>query len=781
MAHHTPRRRSSQPAGIGRAVRTLLTLSVAIAALLAALPVTAAQETPAATGAIEVHVSSCPPGYDGSSHFDACHASGLAGVEVRLTGPASDARVTEGDTGAVRFADIPAGEWTIEVVLPDEGQRYETYCSLEGSDTRVPMSPEDSNPGSVSLAEGQAVICDVYVIPAAEATAAPDPGETELARIAVDPASCPEGTDPEADFDALAEQCSGPVDGLTFTWGDASGPIETYDTDAADDGQVLIEGIESGSYTLYSDVPLASATEVLYCVADGGDRYRKQFDESGVTTFTDIQREQIACDWFIVPLEAEPEPTVVPTGIATQDPVVTPTPDAAAPTEPAEDSGDGRGVESGASVTVHLALCPIGYEGDELYDTCHGTGVSDQEFVLTGPDGEVSAVTTVPQTPGPGIVEFTGLPAGDYTLAGGPPGDVGSVRLYCTTQPDGAFVETALDSTRAGFPVGEGEDLLCDWYYIPDNAQGETPVPTATAEPESRAEILVTLLACEPGATLSGAGYDELHDACQETRDGIEFRLSDPGAPPLTAATGVSGPGAVRFYDLLPADYTLAPSLPQDLRTAAVYCQIDDGERYQKSVTDGATTFVDVDGESIACSWFVTRSVAPTEVPKPDGPTGSITVREFVCEADQSKIEDWERECEAGSSGATFTVASTDGSISLTSATNASGIATFDGLPDGFYTLRQNDGVWCKAKAERVDSKSRVIVEGGQNTDVFLYQCSQVTDLPNTGSGPGIAPIERPAWWQDLTMTQFLLMGAGVLGGMILVGWGAGRVLSVRA
>lgn len=757
-------------------MRHVVALIFALSAVMLTGPGAAAQE-PTGSGAIEVHVSSCPPGYDGASFFDDCHANGLAGVDVVLSGPVSDASTTEGSIGAARFGDLPGGTWTLDIVLPDEGQGYSTYCSLEGSDTRVPMLPENTVPGSLDLAEGQSVICDIFIIPVSNAGQS---NSDVSSQITVIPVACPEGTDPDAARDALGAACSEPAGALTFTWGNASGTIETISTDdddlaSGEDGQVIIDDIEPGTYTLFSDVPLDVATEVLYCTIDGGEPYRKSFDATGVTTFTDIQQEQIVCDWFIVPLDAEPEPPVVPTGIATQDPVVTPTPDDAAPTQPPAESGGGRGVETGGSVVVHLALCPVGYDGSELYDTCHGTGVSDQEFVLSGPDGEVSAITTVPQTPGPGIVEFTGLASGAYTLAGGPPGDFGSVRLYCTTQPDGDFVETSLDSTRASFSIGEGQDLLCDWYYIPVNAQGDTPTPTVTPEPESRAEILVTLYVCEPGASTSGASHDTLAGACQEPRDGIDFTLGDPGAPPLTASTGVSGPGAVRFYDLLPSDYSLKPALPDDLRSAAVFCQIDDGERYQKGLTDGTTTFVDVDGESISCSWFVSPVVSATEAPGADDPSGSITVREFLCESDRSEIEDWERECVAGSSGSTFTLVSRDGTIERTSTTSATGVVTFGDLADGFYTLRQNDGVWCKARAERVDSNSRVIVEDGQNTDVLLYQCAQVTDLPNTGSGPGIGPIEQVEWWQEISMAQAMLMGIGVLGTVILLGWVVSR------
>jgi len=67
-------------------------------------------------------------------------------------------------------------------------------------------------------------------------------------------------------------------------------------------------------------------------------------------------------------------------------------------------------------------------------------------------------------------------------------------------------------------------------------------------------------------------------------------------------------------------------------------------------------------------------------------------------------------------------------------------VLVFSQLPDGYYELTQDTGVWCRAVAEKVDSRSRVIVRDGANTDVFLYQCGQVSTLPSTGSGdrPGV-------------------------------------------
>lgn len=810
MKPHNRHHVSRGPSISGRPLRHVTAFCIALVTLmsatLASAPVVAQEQSEAETqtgetldqgaAAIEVHVSSCDTDYAGSNIFDDCHGNGLAGVNVILTSAddtTDQAKTTEQvqspGPGVVQFGNLSAGNYTIALDVPDQNQRFVTYCSLADSDQVVPMSPGNERQGQVEVAADQTVICDFYVIPGGASDG--DPESRDQAQITINPVTCPQETDPQSGIDALVDTCSEPVDNVTFTLGDASGAIETINTNASDNGQIVIDGIEPGTYSLYSDVPLEFASETLFCLADDGNRYQKEFNEDGVTTFTDVKREQIVCDWFIIPsdLQGEPDATATsdsaetPSQVATQDPVVTPTPvstngqdalqsaaETATPPPTGGEQDDAqtvRGVETGGSLVVHLALCPPGYDGDAVFDACHGSGISDQPFTLSGPDGSLDQTTVVPQTPGPGIVEFTGLSAGSYELAGGPPGDFGRVELYCSLQPDGAQVETSLQSTVATFSIGEGDDVLCDWYYIPENATDETPTPTA--EPVERAEILTTLFACEPGATLTGASYADFVAACDETRDGVEFALGDVGAPPLIADNGVSGPGAVRFYDLLPADYTLTPRLPDDLSSAAIFCQIDGGDWYQKTITNGATTFVDVDGEAINCSWFAAQAVSQPQPAAPQGPSGSITVREFLCGEDQSKITDWERQCVAGTSGSTFTLASIDGAISREMKSADNGVMTFGDLPDGFYTLEQQEGMWCKARAERVDSQSRLIVEDGQNTDVFLYHCSAVTTLPSTGAGPTISLIDDERWAVPMMSIQLGLMSAGVAGLMILI------------
>ncbi len=630
------------------------------------------------------------------------------------------------------FCSVDSGQ-AVEVEMDDQGVAHfdnttaaETTCSWflveDAPATEVPTE----QPTEVPTEEPTQVPTEA---PTEEPTVAPTEAPVEpsatLGQISVFPSVCPQGYDPEVDgveYEDLSADCAQGVEDVSFTFGYPNGDSDIR----LSDGQnpLVFANLNPGGYTLFSDVPLEAADEYVYCTADGGERYQKELSDRGVTTFGDLQSEQIECEWYIVPTNQ-------------------------------------RGDETGGSLEVHLATCPTDYTGNTIFDDCHKNGLDGYEFTLSGPGGEQTGTTEFVQEPGPGVVTFTSLAPGDYTLTGGPPGDFGKVELYCSNQPSNGTPEFSIDGAVGSLTLAENQHVLCDWYFIPEDASGQTPTPTPTATPEpARAEILVTLYSCPPAAsqsgTYGGASLETFDRECTEKVNDVPFRLGDADSAPLSAKTGDSGDGAVRFFDLLPGDFTMTPTLPANLTSAAVFCTIDEGDPYQKALSNGGTTFVDVDGESIACSWF-----AVEDRPEPPaGPSGSITVREYLCEKDASEIKDWDAECAPGSTGTSYTIANTSTGASASGTPDSAGVFVFAGLPNGFYTLKQNEGNWCRAIADRVDSQSQVIVEGGGNTDVVLYQCNAVEGLPTTGSGPGGTIISDNS---DLTGMRMLAIALGLL------------------
>jgi hypothetical protein len=650
------------------------------------------------------------------------------------------------DAGHVIFEDLPDGDYSVFSDVPREDGADYLFCTYEGQ-PRYEKDFDDNGVTTFRDMLGEQVECDWFVVYAAEAeptaptaTVAPTattPAPTATAAATVAPTTVPPtatvaptvpptaestetlnqqppvsaaavqgtatlqlhvftcelGYDPTgAGFAQFQTDCPSPTSAVGMTVQGAGG---TFQGASDANGNVTFTGL-LGDYGVFSGVPLEAATEYIFCSVDGGDVYQKDFSTSGVTSFTNfLPDETVECSWYIVPENL-------------------------------------RGEETGATVTVHLSACPPNYEGSNLFNDCHGNGIGDMPFTLTGPNGEVTATTLVETSPGPGLANFSELPAGDYTLAGGPPQDFGRVELYCTDPATSERIDATMDGGIARFTIAEQQSVLCDWYFLGEDASGVTPTPVPTEAPQ-KAEILVTLFECDPNLNTAGASFGDLDRECAQTVNDVPVSLGIPGGTPLSANTGASGDGAVRFFELRSGDYVMKPNLPASYANIAVFCQIGDGDVYQKPIQSGSTTFVNVEGEQIACSWFVVP-VQPAPA-APAGPTGSITVREFLCEGDAASIEDWERECVPGSTGSAFTLNASDASLSRNGAPDDAGVLVFAELPDGYYELKQDTGVWCRAAAERVDSRSRVIVSGGANTDVFLYECNQSVDLPNTGTG----------------------------------------------
>ncbi|MGN6485664.1 MAG: hypothetical protein ACTHMX_14825, partial [Thermomicrobiales bacterium] len=587
-------------------------------------------------------------------------------VTTHLTAAATgqDSPKTSDASGRITYDSLQPGDYTMYTDIP-RGTAWEVvYCSVDGG-APYQKTFNESIVTTFSDLETEQVVCTWFVIPvetetasptpATEATSTPTPttpavepttpeqtptsAPTDGAQggvITVDAFTCPAdaGLGDGSSFQDLNAACTTSAPDVTVHLSDqATGADDPQDTGSG--GLLTWADLDPGAYDAWTDIPRGSAQEILYCSNLAGDIAPVAFNENVVATLQLAEGERFDCSWFILPADtsgaADDTATVAPTetAIPTETPV--PTETATATLNPTETVTPTE--VSDTSLTVHLALCPQDYSGSDYYTDCHANGIDGMEFLLDGPDGQLSETTTLPETPGPGVATFATLTGGDYTLAGGPPGDFGHVVLFCSTQPDGTEIAAPVEGTQASLTVNAGENVLCDWYYIPENAQGETPtltpttVPTETTAPTAtatstpspteapRAEILVTLYDCPaPGAdsTYGGASYDQLKAACGTTVDDVPFSLGDVGAPPLVANTGISGPGAVRFYDLLPADSTLSPTLPASLTSTAVFCTVDGGDRYQKALQNGGVTFVNVESDQITCDWFAVSAPQPT-------------------------------------------------------------------------------------------------------------------------------------------------------------------------
>lgn len=625
--------------------------------------------------------------------------------------------------GTLAFTHAPENFNIYTNLNPDSWGEY-LFCSVDGGE----IYQENANDGGIfgfqELVAGQSIDCQWFGVNASDVPSGevppvvPETPDDEDATLNISMMACPVG-DPTwdtASVDAFRTNCTVPNANIAFSLENTSARLGAT-TNA--DGQASIADIPAGDWGLYSDIPMEFAVEYYFCSIDGGAYTSMPLSDRGVASLAGVDGQDISCDVFVVP-------------------------------------NDLRGEVTGSSIEMHLSACPVGYTGSEWYADCHANGVGEQQFTISGPAGDVTADVVVERTPGPGIARFTELPAGDYVIAGGPPQDFGSVFLYCSDPATNTQVPTTFEGGVGKLTLAENQSVICDWYFVPEDGGAPTPSPTPE---QTRAEIFTTMFVCPPSVNVAGSTFSQLDGACTERLNDIPMTLQSPGGVPITAKTGESGEGAIRFYDLIGGDYVLTPKLGADHISAAVYCDLNGGDVYQKALSNGSTTFVNVDGEKISCSWFVTAKPQPAP-----GPTGSITIREMLCTGDRSTIKDWERECQPGRSGVSFTVTSSGGGVNQTLTPDANGVAVFTGLPNEYYAVKQSEGAWCRAKAERVDSQSRVIVANGGNTDLFLYQCNQEIGLPDTGAGP-------IASGPGATSSESLMLGAAALPLFAIAAW----------
>jgi hypothetical protein len=143
-----------------------------------------------------------------------------------------------------------------------------------------------------------------------------------------------------------------------------------------------------------------------------------------------------------------------------------------------EDGGtDAEGTDDPASIEFHVATCPVGYDGPDYFNTCYENGTEGVTFTVTGQDTaftDTSDPSAQPVAPGFGITTIAGLPADTYTMTTSVPGDFAEFFVYCADVPGGGpRIQTPSDDGfRFDIALDPGQDVICDWYISPVDAQG---------------------------------------------------------------------------------------------------------------------------------------------------------------------------------------------------------------------------------------------------------------------------------------------------------------------
>jgi hypothetical protein len=130
------------------------------------------------------------------------------------------------------------------------------------------------------------------------------------------------------------------------------------------------------------------------------------------------------------------------------------------------------------SIEIHKRVCPSG-EIVNLFDDCHGNPPTQPvSFSLDGGPAQLVDAD--------GNLTFTGLAAGTYQISEveGIPLDFATLKVWCSVQGDNPVpFEVTTDGPNFSVDVGDGEQIVCDVYNIPENLSGLTPTPVATATP----------------------------------------------------------------------------------------------------------------------------------------------------------------------------------------------------------------------------------------------------------------------------------------------------------
>lgn len=169
-----------------------------------------------------------------------------------------------------------------------------------------------------------------------------------------------------------------------------------------------------------------------------------------------------------------------------------------------------------SSIEVHNRLCPTEYEGENWFEDCH-SNVPDPGLPFTFSND----VTREGTTNEDGNVGFANLPAGTYTITGGVPGEFADHVVYCAigteaeSNQDQIPVEYVTGGVQLDLPANT--NVICDWYEIPYDLQGQTP--TATAQPEMFDLPIYKLLCDSAPADTAATDFvmmGTMPDGCQQ-------------------------------------------------------------------------------------------------------------------------------------------------------------------------------------------------------------------------------------------------------------------------
>lgn len=156
--------------------------------------------TPAPTAdlaTLTVYAAICPAGYNGGSYFDDCFDNAADAGSVTFTlvdGAGTRLDQAVGADGRARFTSLSGGTYVLNDSVPGDALdgRF-VYCTFDGASPQTFALGYTENAISLTLAAGQEVACDWYILPA-DLRGEPAPTVTATAAAAPKPTTTPSVT-----------------------------------------------------------------------------------------------------------------------------------------------------------------------------------------------------------------------------------------------------------------------------------------------------------------------------------------------------------------------------------------------------------------------------------------------------------------------------------------------------------------------------------------------------------------------------------------------------------
>ena len=484
---------------------------------------------------------------------------------------------------------------------------------------------------------------------------------------------CPYGYDAEAYAANPQLDCTQGVDGIDFslTPTQPSGEAITQTTGSDGPGRTTFTDLDEGSWSLTENGSPYQPGGFLRCYQADGERGEYLPIDAGDPYPFDVSADapfHLVCDWYNLPYDN--------------------------------------------SITIYKWSCPYGYDptlglSDPYVDCTEVT--NGVEFTVNNLERNETSATG---NDGPGTVVFDGLSPATWTIEETPPtGYMAVLTGDCYErdgQPTGTYTYGEGDFTsEVDIPVGEETHWVCHWFNIYADDPGD---------------VVIYKWTCPEGYDIYGYGANAAAD-CTQATNGVRFNAEGPEYT-SQSNTGDAIDGAVMFGGLEPGDYTFTETLPADtLYVFTADCtgtSVDAVHPYPLYVGNPLAVKVNP-GDRIVCNWY--------NVPKYRD--GTIVLTKYICSTPTYTAA---VNCEIYEGGQTFDLLQRQGGNVVdyaSGSTGANGQLTWYGLDPGQYSVREEDGSYCRITASQIDD-GYIGVTDATTTYVTVYNCK-----PTSSSSPG--------------------------------------------